>query len=107
VSKRRSSSQVEPSIPVTPCLVGAARLDLRAGSYAEAEQLLLRVATSWEHVSPDDPGRGEVLFWLARAEEELGKMAAARREAQLSDSLLRRSTLPAFRRLVEAKPGFR
>jgi len=103
-------AQVEPSIQVTPCLVGAARVHLHAGRSAEAERLLLPLAESWEHVNPDGPGRGEVLHWLARAEQGVGKGAAARRDAQLADSLLRRSTLPALRRLVEPRvraPGSR
>ena len=103
-------AQVEPSIQVTACLVGAARVHLHAGRSAEAERLLLPLAESWEHVNPDGPGRGEVLHWLARAEQGVGKGAAARRDAQLADSLLRRSTLPALRRLVEPKvrtPGSR
>ena len=96
-------AQIEPSILVGTCLVGAARLDLDAGRFADAEQLLVPLGASWERVNPDGFGRGEVLHWLARAEEGLGKRAAARRDAQLADSLLRRSTLPALRRLLEPR----
>jgi serine/threonine-protein kinase len=96
-------AQVEPSIPVSACLLGAARLDLRQGRFAEAEQLMLPLATSWERVNPDSPGRGEVLHWLALAENGAGKVGATRRDAQLADSLLRRSKLPALRRLVERR----
>ena len=93
-------AQIEPSIPVTTCLVGSARVQLKAGHLAEAEELLVPLAASWEHVNPDGPGRGEVLYWLARTEHGLGKEAAARRDAQLARSLLRRSNLPFLRRLL-------
>jgi len=96
-------AQVEPSIPVSTCLVGAARLDLRQGRFAEAEQLLIPLATSWGRLNPDSPRRGEILHWLARAENGAGKVSPARRDAQLADSLLRRSKLPALRRLVETR----
>ncbi len=96
-------AQVEPSIQVTPCLVGAARVQLHAGRFVEAERLLLPLAASWEEVNPDGPGRGEVLHWLARAEQGVGKGAAARRDAQLADALLRRSKLPALRRLADPR----
>jgi tetratricopeptide (TPR) repeat protein len=96
-------AQVEPSIPVSTCLVGAARLDLRQGRFTEAEEVLAPVAAAWERVNPDSPHRGEVLHWLARAENGAGKVGAARRDTQLADSLLRRSKLPALRRLVETR----
>jgi hypothetical protein len=98
-------AQVEVSIPVTPCLVGAARLELRAGRPAEAERLLMPLAASWERVNPDGPGRGEVLHWLARAEEELGKRVLARHDAGLANDLLRRAKVPALLRLAGAKVG--
>ncbi len=94
-------AQVEPSIVVNTCLVGAARLELRAGRFTEAEKLLLPLAASWEHVNPEGPGRGEVLHWLAQAEHGLGKTAAAREHAELAEVLLRRSTLPALRKLLQ------
>ncbi|MGZ6069905.1 MAG: protein kinase domain-containing protein, partial [Myxococcaceae bacterium] len=98
-------AQVEISIPMTPCLVGAARLQLRAGRPAEAERLLVPLAASWEQVNPDGPGRGEVLHWLARAEEELGKRGLARRDAGLADGLLRRAKVPALLRLAGTRVG--
>jgi hypothetical protein len=85
---------------VTNCLVGSARVEERAGHLAEAEQLLRPLAVSWEHVNPGGPGRGEVLYWLARAEHGLGQEVEARRDAQLATSLLRRSNLPDLRRLL-------
>jgi hypothetical protein len=98
-------AQVEVSIPVTPCLVGTARLQLRAGHPAEAERLLLPLSASWERVNPDGPGRGEVLHWLARAEEELGKRGPAHHDAGLAKDLLRRAKVPALLRLAGAKVG--
>jgi serine/threonine-protein kinase len=99
--------QVSPSIPVTPCLVGGARLALQSGRPAEAEQLLLPLAASWERVNPDGPGRGEVLYWLAHAEQRLGKSAEAQRDAGLAQALLRRSSVPALRSLLTPTPGTR
>jgi serine/threonine-protein kinase len=95
--------QVTPSIPVTTCLVGAARLALHAGHPKEAEELLVPLATSWERVNPDGPGRGEVLHWLALAERGTGKPAEARRNAALSEKLLRGTSLPALRRLTDPR----
>ena len=63
------------------------------------------LAASWERVNPDGPGRGEVLHWLARAEEELGKRDLARRDAGLANDLLRRAKVPALLRLAGAKVG--
>jgi eukaryotic-like serine/threonine-protein kinase len=93
--------QMGPSIPMTTCLVGAARLRLGKGRFAEAEEILLPLAAAWEQVNPEGSGRGVVLHWLTRAEDGLGKRAAARRDARLADALLSRSTLPALRRLVD------
>lgn len=98
--------QIQPSILVSDCLLGAARAQLRTGRFAEAEQLLLPVAASWEHVNPESPRRGEVLHWLARAEAGLGKHGAATRDDRLASILLRGSSLPALRQLV-ARAGER
>ena len=102
-----SRGQMEPSIPASTCVVGAARVHLQAGRFAEAEQVLLPVAVSWEHVNPLGSGRGVVLHWLARAEHGLGKEAAAHRDEQLARSLLQRSALPALRRLADARSSSR
>ena len=100
-----SRAQVEVSIPATPCLVGAARLQLRAGRPAEAERLLMPLAASWERVNPGGPGRGEVLHWLARAEEDLGKRGLARRDRSLADGLMRSAKVPALLRLAGTRVG--
>jgi hypothetical protein len=96
-----SQGQVVPSIPVTAWR-GTALLS--EAQFAEAEETLLPLAASWEKVNPEGAGRGEVLHWLARAEQGLGKGPAAHRDAQLANALLRRSTLPALRRLIVASP---
>jgi hypothetical protein len=95
---------VIPSIPVTICLVGGARLALHAGHPKEAQELLIPLAASWEHVNPEGPGRGEVLHWLARAEQAVGKTDEAHRDAALSEKLLQGTALPALRRLGNARP---
>ncbi|MGZ3444443.1 MAG: hypothetical protein ACXWLG_02105, partial [Myxococcaceae bacterium] len=95
-------AQVQPSIVVRTCLEGGARLDLRAHRFVEAQQLLLPLLASWERVNPEAPGHGEALHWLAEAERGEGKVAAARRDAERADLMLRRSPLPALRRLVHA-----
>ncbi len=92
--------QIEPSVLVSDCLVGSARAQLRSARFAEAEQLLLPLAASWEHVNPESPRRGEVLHWLARAEAGLGNHGAAARDARLAGTLLRGSNLPALRQLI-------
>ncbi len=93
-------AQVQPSIVVRTCLEGGARLDLRAHRFVEAEQLLQPLLAAWERVNPEAPGHGEALHWLAEAERGEGKLAAARRDAERADVMLRRSPLPALRRLV-------
>src|SRR5262249_29496485 len=50
-------AQVAPSIPVTTCLVGAARLQLQHGRFAEAEQTLMPLAAAWAQVNPEGSGR--------------------------------------------------
>ena len=42
-----------PAIPGTTCVVGTARLQLREGQFAEAEETLLPLAASWEKVNPE------------------------------------------------------
>jgi len=98
-----SRAQVEVSIPMTACMVGNARLDLREGRPSDAEELLLPLAASWERVNREGTGRGEVLFWLARAEAAGGRTAVARRDERLARTLLGRSRLPAQRRLLNAR----
>jgi hypothetical protein len=97
-------AQVAASIGVSACIVGAARLELRKGHFAEAEELLRPLVTSWEQASPASPRRGEALHWLAEAERGQGKTAAARRDAALADELLGQSPLPALRRLQGRSP---
>jgi len=95
--------QITPSVQASSCIVGAARARLRARRYADAEQLLLPLAASWERVNPDSPRRGEVLHWLARAEAALGNEAGAARDTKLAHGLLARSKLPALRRFLARK----
>jgi hypothetical protein len=97
-------AQVEPSVAVAACIVGAARLELRKAHFTEAEELLRPLVTSWEQASPTSPGRGEALHWLAEAERGQGKTAAARRDAALAGKLLVQSPLSALRRLQGASP---
>ena len=94
-------AQVQPSIVVRACLEGGARLDLRAHRFVEAEQVLLPLLAAWERVNPEAPGHGEALHWLAEAERGERKLAAAKRDAERADVMLRRSPLPALRRLVQ------
>src|SRR5262249_60114889 len=90
-------AQVLPSVVVRKCIVGGARLSLRSRRFAEAEELLRPLVVSWERVNPGSPGRGEALHWLAEAERGQGKTAEARRDADLANSLLGQSSLPALR----------
>jgi len=100
-------AQVEPSVGVSACIVGAARLEVRKGHFAEAEEILRPVVDSWEQASPASPGRGQALHWLAEAERGQGKTAAATRDAALADELLGDSPLPALRRLQGRSPSRR
>jgi len=102
-----AQAQVRPSIFVRACLEGGARLHLRSGRFAEAEELLRPLVASWERVNPGAPGRGEALHWLAEAERGQGKAGLARRDADLANPLLRRSSLPAVRRLLRPRRSLR
>lgn len=96
--------QIQTSIPVSPCVLGGARLELRKGHFGRAEELLRPLVAAWE-ASPASPGRGEALHWLAQAELGAGNTTAARRDALLAETLLRQSPLPAMRRHLRAPSG--
>ncbi len=96
--------QIQTSIPVSACVLGGARLELRKGHAVRAEELLRPLVTAWE-ASPASAGRGEALHWLAQAELGAGNITAARRDAQLAETLLRQSPLPALRRHLRAPSG--
>jgi hypothetical protein len=55
---------------------------------------------------PSPHGHGEAFHWLAEAERGEGKLAAARRDSERADAMLRRSSLPALRRLVQGPRKF-
>jgi tetratricopeptide (TPR) repeat protein len=93
-------AQVGPSVRIADTLIGLARLHLQGGRPAQAEALMLPLVASWQSVDAGAPWHGEALHWLARAEHGLGKAAVARSHAAAAASMLKRSTLPALRRLV-------
>ena len=92
--------QIEPSPLVATCLVGSARLALRDGRSDEAVQLLLPLVHSWERINPGSAWHGESLYWLAQAHAAKDP-GLSQREASEAEAMLRKSRLPALRRLVD------
>jgi tetratricopeptide (TPR) repeat protein len=97
-----TQAQVEPSARMATALVGLARVQLEAGRAAQAEALLRPLVKAWEEVNPDSAWHGEALFWLSQAEAMADRSALALAHRQTATAMLRKSSLPALRRLVSA-----
>jgi tetratricopeptide (TPR) repeat protein len=93
-------AQIDASVIVASCLIGSARLTLRAGDGPAAEGYLRPLVTDWEKVNPGSPWHGEALYWLARAQSEQGNTTEAAHTARLATSMLAKSNLPPLRRLA-------
>jgi eukaryotic-like serine/threonine-protein kinase len=93
------SAQVTPSVRATDCLIGNARLHLKAGRNAEAEQLMKQLAQDWADVNPNSAWHGEALYWLAKAQAQNGEGDKAKANRALAKSLLRKSAMPIHHRL--------
>jgi serine/threonine protein kinase len=96
-------AQIEPSINMSDCIVGLARIHLHAGRAAEAEAMLVPLEAAWSEINPDSEWQGETLYWLSRARAESGKTEEARADRKSAIAMLKKSTLPVHLRLIAPK----
>jgi serine/threonine-protein kinase len=92
-------AQIEPSIRVASCLLGAARLHILAGRKAEAMRRLQPLVASWERANPNSPGHGEALYWLSKA-QALDDAALAARTLARARPMLATARQAQLRRLI-------
>jgi eukaryotic-like serine/threonine-protein kinase len=95
-----TSAQITPSVRVSDCLIGQARVALLQGKAAQAEQALESLVAAWASVNAHSPWHGEALYWLSRVQAKLGKTSEAARNAALAKTMLKSSALPALKQLV-------
>jgi len=93
------SIQTTLSVRSADCLMGNARLHLKAGRSAEAERLMKQLSQDWADVNPNSPWHGEALYWLAKAQAQSGEAAQAKVTRALAKSLLRNSPMPVHHKL--------
>lgn len=75
-------AQIEPSLRVRGCLLGNARLRIIQGSGAEAVRYLQPLLRSMQSVNPNSAWHGEVLYWLAKAQEASGSLDESSQQDQ-------------------------
>ena len=103
--ERARAAQIEPSVRLAICLVADARSALHAGRAGEAVAVLQPLERAWRAINPDSPWHGEALYWLARGLRAQGNDTEADALLQRAAAMLRKSTLPALRRLRGLEPA--
>jgi serine/threonine-protein kinase len=83
-------------------LTGLARVALLRHEPTEALPLAERADAFWREFDADSRGAGEASFWLASVQKALGQTPAARTNFARAAGILRNSTLPSDRALVQA-----
>jgi hypothetical protein len=96
-------AQVGLSVKMADCILGLARLHIRAGRGAEAETMLLLLVRSWKDANPNSEWHGEALYWLSQAQSSLGKTREANENRNASIVMLKKTNLPALQRLLASK----
>lgn len=76
-----------------------AQLGLAQGD-ATARDDLQALVSAWQKVYPNSQWHGESLYWLSRVQEASGEAEAAARTRRQAVDILKRSKLPALRRLA-------
>ena len=93
-------AQIRPSVRVSGCIVGLARVRLAAGQSAAAMSSLQQLASAWESVNPGSPIHGEALYWLAEAQRAAGAGALADQNLRAARSMLVNAKVASLRRLL-------
>lgn len=101
--ERFRQQQVRPSVKVSDCVLGAARSHLALGRADQAAKLLTELAADWQRTYPSSGWHGEVMFWLARAEYQLGNTVQAADIDARARRFLRNSPIPSHASLLASR----
>jgi tRNA A-37 threonylcarbamoyl transferase component Bud32/tetratricopeptide (TPR) repeat protein len=86
------------SIHTTDFVNARAALGLKTGDTTVQDDLQSLVS-AWRKVNPDGVPYGEALYWLSRVQEAAGQVDAAAQSRRQASDILKKSKLPALRRL--------
>lgn len=86
------------SVLMSEFINARARLGLGRGD-KDALADLQALAGAWQRVNPNSDWHGETLYWLSRTQEAAGQAEAAAQSRRQAVEILKKSKLPAMRRL--------
>ena len=91
-----SETQIAGSPHASDCNIGVAQMLLSAKEAGSAESLLKPLVKAWNETNPNSAWHGESLYWLARAQAQLGQALEAEENMARARVMLRKSNLPLF-----------
>jgi tetratricopeptide (TPR) repeat protein len=92
-------AQIKLSVSLATCVIGRSQLKLKKGKANEAQQDLSQLAADWLDVNPNSPWHGETLYWLSKAQAQMGNDVVAAKLYARARALLKTSTLPQLKQL--------
>jgi eukaryotic-like serine/threonine-protein kinase len=85
------------------CVLGMARLQILEGHAADAINTVVPLEKSWVEINPESPWHGEALYWLSRAQSQLGHTEQAKDNMARARVMLAKSNLLALRTLASRR----